>query len=233
MFDTQHAPLFEKETGKLVARSGHRGSFIRNSTLSVSGVSNGPYVAPRTVPALESRVLAGVAQLVMTMGDGDYLAFPQAQLAPQELSGWLRIVETGARVVSGSTLFAMSTTADAGARWFLDTNGSFYRFTYNDGSSAVSATLNSGQPTAGQTVDFLWSIASNGALTFSQSINEAAPTSAVSGALALPSASNMPTHVCLNMRGVSGSAINPGRASYRTCAIFPGSLTLTQAKGMW
>jgi hypothetical protein len=229
-FDMQHAPLWERSTGKLVARSGHRGSWSRGTTLAGLNASVGTYTAANTVPGYDVKSVLGVSRLLLTMGTSDTLTFPIGW-APQMLSGWLRFVETGARTTLNATLFSIAQDdPTAGVRFFLDTSGSFYRLTYHNGTTSVTATLASGAPTAGQTVDLRWQWAANGSVSLWQSINGAGETTASSGALALPSAWSASSLLRLNRRGISA---NPGQGSYRACTVLPGLVAAAELMGAW
>lgn len=230
-FDMQHAPLWERETGALVARSGHKGVWSRDSaTLASLTATGGTWTAPASVPGYEHKTLLGASRMVLTMDTSDRVVFPLGW-GPQMFSGWLRFVETGARTVANSTLVSLAgNDPTTGVRFYLDTSGIYYRLTYHNGTASVTATLTSGAPTAGQVVDLRWQWAANGALSLWQSINGGAETTATSSALALPAAWASGAALRLNRRGLTA---NPGKMSFRSLVLAPGALTAAQLQGIW
>ena len=234
-FDVQHAPLWERETGALVARSGHKGVWSRDtSTLASLTAANGTWTAPATIPGYDVKTLLGTSSLVLIMGTTDRVVFPLGW-APQALSGWIRFIETGARVATaGATLLALSgDDPTTGVRLYLDTSGTasgYYGITYHNGSTSVTARLASGQPTTGQVVDLRWQWASNGALSLWQSINGGAETTATSSALALPAAWASGAKLRINRRGLTQNA---GQQSLRSVLLAPGALPAAQLLGLW
>lgn len=238
MFTTPSAPALRDPTPRLLSACLFHVDFARASLLSASGVagvfarattlasvSDGAgttYTAPHSFPAWENRDLDGdtVREACgLRMGTSDFLHWVTPP-APQALSFLLEFVETGARTSANSTLFAICNDAVSGARLYLDTSGSYYRVTYHNGSTSVTATLSSGQPTSGQRVRLRGEWASNGALTIWQSINEAAETTATSSALALPTAWGTGAKLRLNSRG---DTENPAQGWYRRLKLVAGA----------
>ena len=205
--DFADGAIWEPSTGQLVARSGQRFTFDRGgATLASVDATGGTYTAPASMPAWE---LAN-SVLGIRMGTGDIVreASVTNWVPSQIKSGRLLFVDRGARVgTNGDTLLAIAADdPTAGVRLFIDTTGSaggYYGITYHDGSSSVTARLESGQPTAGQLVELSWDWATNGALTLYQSINGAAATSATSSALAKVSAWSAGTKVRIGRRGLT------------------------------
>lgn len=215
------------DSGVLIATSGHLGTFARGATLaSVSDYAGATYTAVNAQPAWESRdwTASGTRQsLGLRMGTSDRLAFPTT-LRPMAMAGLLEIIETGARTSAGNTLFAIRNDAATGAGMFLDTTGSFYRLVYTDGTTTRLIPLTSGAPVAGDRVQFTWELSGTGVLTFYQSINGGATTSAAGAALALPSAWATSASIRLNSESPTN---NGAQGWYRRCRIVAGALNAT------
>lgn len=223
----------DPDTGTLTLPTGHVGTWSRNATLaSVSDANGVTYTALDGQMAWEQRDWDndGVREAFgLRMGTSDRLAFPAA-LRFVAMAGLLEIIETGARATVGATLFAYQVDAGTGAGLWLDTSGSFYRFNYSDGTTTRTATLASGAPASGDRVIFTWQLASDGALTFKQSINGGAATTATAAALALPSAPLTAGSIRLNSRGTSA---NPGQGWYRRARLVAGALNDTTILERW
>jgi hypothetical protein len=225
--DFRDGVVVEPTSGLFVARSGHRLSWSRGaSTLAGVNAVGGTYTAPATLPAYES----ANSQLGVNLGVNDILRGNAAVgWLPQELSGELLFVERGARVgTAGDTLFAIAgDDPTTGVRLFIDTTGTasgFYRITYHNGTTSVTATLAAGQPTAGQLVRLRWLWSASG-LTLRQSINGGAFTSATSSALALPAAWATGARTRIGRRGTTQ---NPAPLTLLSYLLAPGTLTDTQ-----
>jgi hypothetical protein len=197
------AAMEETSDGLLRAESGHLGVFSRGATLAGVLDNNAvSYTAVDAQVAYESRLDAsGAMRAGIRMGPSDRLVF--ADPPPiSELSGYLEMVETGARVgTAGATLFAICNDAVSGARLWLDTSGTYYRINWSDGTITRTATLTVGQPTSGQRVRLRWTLSATGVVTLWQSINDAAETTATAAALALTTAWGSEARVRLNARG--------------------------------
>ena len=192
------------------------GVFARAATLaSVPGVV-GTYTAPHSMPAWGVRD----DRCGLQMGTADFLHWAVAP-APQAMSGWLEIVEAGARTVADATLFAITNDAVSGARMWLDTSGTFYRLNWSDGATTRTATLTAGQPVAGDRVRFWWRLGADGALTFRQSINDAPWSVATAATLALPATWASGAVVRLNSRG---DTENPASGWYRAAKLVAGAV---------
>lgn len=223
--DFRYADI-DPDAGTLTTPSGHVGTWSRATTLaSVADAAGGTYTALDGQMAWEQRTWdTSLDSFGLRMGSSDRIAFPSNMRAIAH-AGLLEIIETGARTTSGATLFALRTDGATGAGlWLSASAGAYYEFSYSDGSTTRTATLSSGQPTSGQTVRFTWQLASDGALTFYQSINGAATTSASASALTLPSAWASSVSVRLNARGTSA---NPGQGWYRRLKLVAGTLDQT------
>lgn len=108
---------------------------------------------------------------------------------PQARTGYIRFIEAGSITTAGGTLLYVGNEAQTGARFVLDSDGSNYRLTYNDGSSTRSSTVSDVVPQVGDDVELYWTQAADGSLRLQQSINRGPLVrGAASTALALASA---------------------------------------------
>jgi hypothetical protein len=216
----------------LESDQGVAGVFSRAATLaSVSDGVGATYTAPHSLPAWEARDLDadGVREACgLRMGTADFLHWPVAP-APQAMTGLLDLIETGARTSANATLFAITNDAVTGARFWLDTSGTFYRLNWTDGTTTRTATLTVGQPTAGQRVRLWWTLAATGALTLSQSINGGADSTATAAALALPAAWAAGAVVRLNSRG---DTENPAQGWYRRAKLVAGIVDVARLEAL-
>lgn len=225
-FDVTEGARWEASTGQLVARSGQRFTWSRGtSTLASVNAATGTYTAPATLPAWE----AADSTLGLRLDVNDVLTTPVGW-APQALSGRFTFVERGARTTANATLLAIAgDDPTTGARLYVDTSGTYYRLTAHNGTTSVTATLASGQPTAGQLVDltFTWTAAG---LTLRQAINRAPPAIATAGALTLPAAWPATAKVRIGRRGATQ---NPAALTLLRCLLVPGVLNVAELEEVW
>lgn len=215
---------------QLVAASGHVGTFARGATLaSISDALGATYTAVDGQMGLEQRDWDndGVREsLCLRMGTSDRLPFaPTAWRFSKAIHFLVEFVETGARTTAGATLFALRKDDGSGSGFYIDTSGSFYRCNYTSGATTRTATIASGAPVSGDRVQLYGEIDDTGILTFYQTINGAAPTSANAAALALPGALAADAAYRVNSRGTS---VNPAQAAYRRLRVRNGPLVLTE-----
>ena len=215
--DCRQGVAFETSTGLLVAHSGQRFTWSRGTTLASVPVPGGSYTAPATLPAWAEADGA----LALHLGPDDILREAVATpWLPTALFGRLRFVERGARTTSNATLFAITPDdPTSGTRFYLYGTATYYALFAHNGTTSATATLTSGQPAPGDlvTMDFAWAA---GGLLLAQRIGAGAPTSATSGALALPSAWSTGTRVRIGRRGATA---NPASLTLISLALTPGA----------
>lgn len=218
--DFRDGPLWEPTTGLLVARSGQRFSWSRGaSTLASVTATGGTYTAPDTMPAWE---LASSA-LGLRLGTNDVLREnADVNFAVGAISGEFAFIERGARAgTAGGTLLALSAdNPTSGVRLYIDTSGSVYRLTADNGTSSATVTLGSGAPASGDEVKhrFEWT---GSALTLKQSINGGAYVTATGAGVALP-----PAWGSLRWRiGRRGLTQNPAALTLLRLLVLPGALS--------
>lgn len=217
----------DPDTGTIAVPSGHVGTWSRAATLSSVSDANGvSYTALDGQMAWEQRDWDNDAvreSFGLRMGTSDRLAFP-CNTRAIAMAGLLEMIETGARTSASSCLWSLRNDAASGAGLWLDTSGTYYRLNYRDGSTTRTATLSSGQPVSGDRVQFFWELTGGGVLTFYQSINGAAATSASAAALTLPATWAADAAIRLNSNGTG----NAGAAWYRRCRLVAGALDITR-----
>jgi hypothetical protein len=215
--DIRQGATWEPSTGLLVAHSGQRFAWSRGTTLASVPVPGGSYTAPATMPAWAEADSA----LALHLGADDLLREAVATpWRPTPFFGRLRFIERGARTTSNATLFAITPDdPTSGTRFYLFASSNYYALFAHNGTTSATATLSAGQPAPGDvvTVDFAWAAAG---LALHQRIGAGAPTSATSGALALPSAWSAGTRARIGRRGATA---NPASLTLIQCALVPGA----------
>lgn len=191
-----------------VAESGHVGTFVGNGGSYLD--SNGATVTAATYwPRFEPRNDGVRSAQHWLTGTSDRAQFitpggTQVDFLLQAMAGGHVFIEQGGIAVTNGALFAIANDAVTGQYVCLDSTGTFYRLRYYNGTATATATL-AVAPTNGQRVRVWWQLAASGALTLSQSINEAAATTASAGApsgglvAALPAGAK----VCINSKGTA------------------------------
>lgn len=162
------------------------------------------------------------------LGASDSLSINHGVL-PQASTLYLEFVENGTRTIASAAVFYIGNAGNTGARFWIDTTGSFYRVRHHNGSTEVTSTISSGAPTAGQRVAIRATLGSDGKVQIFQSINGAAETSGtLSGTNTLASAWSG-TNIYL---GSTGST-NKGNAKIVRVRMQAGSLTAVQMQEVW
>jgi hypothetical protein len=203
-------------------RTGHVGLFTRGATGTFVDQRSVSMTAVHAEPRWERR--DGRMGLLMTAADRLRFGSATGGLGVRAIAqaGLLEIMESGARTTANATLFYLGNDAISGARLYLDTSGTYYRITFHNGTTSVTATLTAGQPMPGDTVLLRWQLYDDRSVQLWQSINGAAETATnrTSG-IAAPSASafGATTYARLNSRG---SASNGGAGWYRLLKLMSG-----------
>lgn len=216
--DVRQGAIWEPSTGLLVAHSGQRFTWSRGSaTLASVPVPGGSYTAPLTVPAYAE----ADGGLGLHLGADDILREATATpWLPTPFFGRFKFIERGARTTSNATLFAITPDdPTSGTRFYLFASLNYYALFAHNGTTSATATLAAGQPAPGDlvTLDFAWAA---GGLALHQRIGAGAPTSATSGALALPSAWSAGTRARIGRRGATA---NPAALTLIQLALVPGA----------
>lgn len=228
--DFRYATI-DADAGTITTPSGHVGTFARATTLaSVSDAAGTTYTALDGQMAWEQRDWDndGVRESFgWRTGSSDRLAFP-CNLRPMALAGLIEFIETGAVIgTAGATLLALRAADGSGSGFYIDTSGTasgYYRFNYTSGGTTRTATLGT-RPVSGDRVQLYWQLASDGAVTFYQSINGGVATSQTSAALAFPATWVASASLRLNSRGTSANPL--AGAWYRRVRLVAGALNAT------
>lgn len=149
----QTRSLFRWQAARgLSALTGPVGTLVRASTASGNVDQTGTsYTAGHSMPRWEMRDHGGTG-LRDTVGlrlSTDDLTWP-VELLPQTLTLLVELSEAGTRTTAGAGLVYLGNDGQTGARLVLDSNGTDYRVTWSNGTTAVSATLATATPSTGQ-----------------------------------------------------------------------------------
>lgn len=216
-------------TGTLHAITEHEGVFTRGAhTLAATDATAVAYTAQYAQPAWSSRAwpplgdLAPQPALGIEMGLFDALTFP-TRMPWQFHRGVFAAIETGARVIAGATLFAITTAAGTGAGLWLDTTGTYYRLTLTDGTNTITATLASGASVAGDRLLFDWQYDDDGTLRLNLVVGKTVPTNrAVSSTVLLTMPTTTASDLAVRINARSASA-NNAQQWFRRCKIVAGN----------
>ena len=168
------------------ALTGQVGTLTRAATAAPTD----SYAVARTVvhsqPAWQTNTTHSRTGLLLGTNANLAWALP---VLPQAMSGMVEFIENGTISTANAGVWYLGNDGATGARLYLDSTGTQYRLTHNNGSSSVTATMTGTAPTTGQRVRLRWWLYSDGKVYLRQSINGAAETGpAASGTLALASA---------------------------------------------
>lgn len=148
--------------------------------------------------------------------EADLLAFGIPD--PQQSTWYLDFIERGT-LLAGATLAHAGDDAGGTPRLTVDSTGSFYRATLDDGVSTSVATL-AVAPDFGDRVQLRLHMAANGVVTLGQSIAGGAETTDIGNSMTLPSAWVAGAKLYL---GSAGTAATAGLADWRTVKIAGGA----------
>lgn len=110
----------------------------------------------------------------------DSLSYPFT-LPAQAMSVYAKFIERGASLVANARVLHIGASAGTGPLFALYSTGSVYRAAHDNNTLEVNSTAGVGVA-IGATVELLANLASDGAITLTQSINGAAPTTAAASA---------------------------------------------------
>jgi hypothetical protein len=151
----------------------------------------------------------------------DYPAIPQAQTA------YIRFVERGSLAIASARLFHIGhqTSETTDARFYVDSTGSFYRVTHDNGTTVPTATL-AAAPSTTDVVEIRAVLNADGSVLIGQSINSAAESTANDATAATLQGTWAGEY--LHLGGV-GSAVD-GNAEFQALKIAAGVRTMAQMR---
>lgn len=123
-------------------------------------------------------------------------------------TGMVEFVENGALAVASAGVWYIGNDGATGARIYIDSSGTQYRITHNNGVSSVTSTMTGTAPTAGQRVRLRFEFASTGAVRIHQSIGSGAETSATASGTLAPAAAWGDTRMRLGSVGTANVGLN-------------------------
>jgi hypothetical protein len=114
-----------------------RGTLTRSASGAAVDSLGQSYTCPEGVARWDVREGATGLRL----GTADDLAFESAAWKPQAVTLAVELANTGGRTIADGGVIAYSIDAGTGARLVLDSSGSNYRITHDNGSTSVTSTL--------------------------------------------------------------------------------------------
>lgn len=146
--------------------------------------------------------------------------------APQTMTIYVRFVENGTIGIADARVLSIGSAALAAPYLYVFSNGTVYRATHHNGSTAVTATMGSA-PGLGARVELRVVLNANGSVAISQSVNEGAETATVTSSSA--SLAGMWGGATLWLNGEA--AATAGIGLYRTLKIAAGVRSLADCRG--
>lgn len=142
----------------------------------------------------------------------------------------LDFIEGGARTVVNAGVFYIGNDAATGARIYIDSTGTFYRATHNNGTAAVTSTMASGQPAVGDRVRLrLEYSGATGVIRLYQSINAGAEVAAAASGANTPAAAWGASTLRLGSIGTANLGVN----RFRRCKLaYGGAVALATLEGV-
>lgn len=209
---------------------GTQGTFSRTGTAGPKDVNGNSRTVRDVQPAWEMVDWDGDAVRetpALLMGSGDKL-FHSFASPPKAMTLYIEFVENGAVAIASAAICYVGNAGNTGARFWIDSTGTYYRVRHDNGSTAVTATL-AAAPTSGQRVALRALLNSNGSVQLHQSINGAAESStSASGSNTLASDWSYP-RIYL---GTTGDT-NPGNTLFVRRRIALGIKTAAQMQVTW
>lgn len=170
------------------------------------------------LPALELSRAAGARA-------ADLLSWPFLA-SPQAMTIYVRFIENGTIGLADARVLTIGSSALAAPYLYLYSNGTTYRATHHNGSTAVTAAMGSA-PGLGARVELRVVLNANGSVAISQSVNEGAETATVTSSVSSLAAMWSAGTVWLN----GEAAATAGIGLYRTLKIAAGVRSLADCRG--
>lgn len=168
------------------ALTGQAGTMTRAATATPTDSVGTSRTVVHSQPAWQTNTTHSRTGLLLGTNANLAWALP---LIPQAMCGMVEFVESGTLTTASAGVFYLGNDGATGARLYIDSTGSQYRLTHDNGSAAVTATMTGTAPTSGQRVRLRWWLYSTGSVQLWQSINGAAETGpSASGTNALATA---------------------------------------------
>jgi hypothetical protein len=120
----------------------------------------------------------------------------------------IEFVENGAKAVANAGVLYIGNDAATGARFYVDSSGTQYRVTHNNGTSAVTSTMTGTAPTTGQRVRLRVTYATTGAVRIHQTIGTGGETSATASGVLAPTTAWSNQLIRLGSLGTANVGLN-------------------------
>jgi hypothetical protein len=147
--------------------------------------------------------------------------------APQPLTLYVKLVQ-GAPIAYAGGIAYLGNSAGSGARLTIDSSGSFYRLTHNNGSTSVTVTL-AAAPNMSDVVELFATLFADGSVQLSQSINGAATTATAQSAANALATAWSDTRLYLNSIG----AATIGYHRYQALKILAGAPSVASTRSAY
>lgn len=205
--------------------TGQTDTFARNaSATGLTDSAAGAYTANKNQPAWQST--SSQPGLKMGANDALYWTF---SAAPQTMTVYVKFVERG--TVGGASdglVHIGSATAASDPRFVVDSTGTYYRVTHDNGTVTPSATLATA-PTTSQPVEIRAVLNSNGTVIIGQSVSGGTETTASSGTTGTLGASWAGARLYINSTG----STNPGTNEFRIVKVAPGVKSMASMRTLF
>lgn len=214
--------------GLLTPLTGQTPTFTATTTGTADDVNGTSYTAVHSQPRWHWDSTQERPALRMTSRDQLYWAL---NIIPVEMTVYVEFIEQGTRTGSaGEKILHLGhqTSATTDARFYIDTTGSAYRVSHDNGSANRQVTV-SGSPTTGDRVEILARLQADGGVEIEMSIDGATATTNSAGtANTLQSAWAGPY---LHLNGVASS--NQGSSDFLAVKLAHGDRTLAEMRTAW
>lgn len=218
------------DRASLTALGGQTATLARAVTAAPVDYNGVSRTVPRDRPAWQHEDWDGDATrdtLACLFGTSDtcYWTVP---ILPAAMTLYLEFVQVGSMPAASASVCYLGNSGNTGARFWIDSTGSFYRVQHHNGTAAVTSTL-AAAPASGNRVAIRATLDSSGRVQIFQSINGAAETNgSLSGTNTLAAAWS-DTRIYANSTG----ATNAAAVSWVRVRLAYGGLTAAQMGVAW
>lgn len=186
------------------------GTLTRSGSANAVDSAGATYACPPHAPRWEVRDLSASVGTRDTVGlrvTSDDVVWPSTIWLPAACSVAVDLVNEGGRTISGGGVIYYGRDDATGARLWIDSDGTNYRFTHHNGTSSVSATLATATPATGTRATLLGELRADGAVRLSLAVggSRSATSTSWSSTLALASAWGAGARWRLNRVGSAGT----------------------------
>lgn len=203
---------------------GNGATFARAGTGSVTDSEGNSWTAVHSQPRWQVTSDEPGLLIVGTNSESLYWDYPAL---PQTMTVYIHFIERGTISIASARLFHIGdqTSETTDPRFYVDSTGSFYRVTHDNGTTVPTATL-AAAPSTGNDVEIIARLNSDGSVDIEQSISEAAVTTATDATTATIQSAWAGEYFHL---GGVGSAVD-GNNEFRIVKVAAGDRTIAQMR---